>query len=120
MIRLSRARRPRFRGLAAAIAVAALGLGACDREYPVRFVCSPGGPDCPASEQCPELPLAPDRCGELPGLFGHPPTPVTTGRPIGCMVWLSYGNPYYGDSQQTCTCEVQPLASSLAMWSCPL
>ena len=94
---------------------------ACDssKAYRVTFVCQPsGGPACPAETECPALPLTADTCGDLPGLFGHPPTPVTMGRPVGCTVGLSYGNPYYGDSQQTCSCST--LGSSTAQWLCPI
>ena len=76
---------------------------ACDsaKTYPIAFVCEPdGGSDCPSGDPCPALPLGSDTCGDLPGLFGHPTTPVTTGRPIGCTVGLPYGNPYYADEQE--------------------
>jgi len=103
-----------------------LAMPACDdstKTYPVKFVCeSTGGTTCPAGSECPALPLGADTCGDLPGLFDHPSTPVTKGRPIGCTVWLSYGNPYYGDSQQVCTCTIlNPSASSSTpKWSCPI
>jgi hypothetical protein len=112
--------------LAWGVAVILLGSPlACDssKTYPVSFVCdSSGGPDCPAGAECPALPLGADACGELPGLFGHPATPVTTGRPIGCRVALSYGNPYYGDSQQTCTCSTLGSTTSppTPQWTCPI
>ena len=109
--------------LGAAIVVLLLS-PACDstKTYPVRFVCDPtGGAACLSGTECPALPLGADTCGGLPGLFGHPPTPVTKGRPIGCTVWLSYGNPYYGDGQQTCTCTTISLpSSSTPQWSCPI
>jgi hypothetical protein len=98
---------------------------ACDSEktYPVTFVCEPtAGPACPPGTECPALPLGADTCGDLPGLFGHPPTPVTTGRPVGCTVGLSYGNPYYAGSQQTCTCSttVSSPSSPAPQWACPI
>ena len=108
------------------LAVAALSLLpwlACDstKTYPVKFLCEPGGSACPEGTECPELPLGADTCGDLPGLFGHPATPVTKGRPVGCTVWLSYGNPYYGDTQQDCTCtaNISSPSSSSATWVCP-
>ena len=70
---------------------------ACDdsaKTYPVRFVCeSPGDTACPAGSECPALPLGADTCGELPGLFGHPATPVTKGRPVaidGRLEWREW------------------------------
>ena len=100
---------------------------ACDstatKTYPVRFVCEPtGGTACPSGTECPELPLGADACGDLPGLFGNAPTTVTKGRPVGCTVWLSYGNPYYADSQQECTCTatVSSSSSSALQWLCPV
>jgi hypothetical protein len=97
---------------------------ACDskKTYPVRFVCEPGGSACPPGTECPALPLGGDTCGDLPGMFGHPSTPVTVGRPVGCTVWLSYGNPYYADSQQECTCSatVESHTPSTPQWSCPI
>lgn len=94
---------------------------ACESEkpYPVRFICeSNGGTECPPGSECPELPLGLDTRGDLPGLFGHPSTPVTKGRPVGCTVGLSYGNPYYSDTQQSCTCRATH--SSVARWECPI
>jgi hypothetical protein len=95
---------------------------ACEsgKTYPVTFVCEPtGGLTCPPEGECPALPLGSDTCGDLPGLFGHPPTSVTVGRPVGCEVGLSYGNPYYGDSQQTCTCTMDS-SSPTPKWECPV
>ena len=94
---------------------------ACDsaKTYPVTFVCEPtAGAECPPGEACPALPFGSDTCGDLPGLFGHPTTTVTTGRPLGCRVGLSYGNPYYGDSQVTCTCA--SISSQTPAWQCPI
>jgi len=109
--------------LAAAL-VLALVSPACDstKSYPLDFVCeTPGSAACPVGTVCPALPLGPDTCGDLPGLFGHPPTIVTKGRPVGCRVNLPYGNPYYGDSQQSCTCESQiGSASAAPAWLCPI
>ena len=89
---------------------------------PVTFVCGPdGGSACPPGTECPELPLGVDTCGDLPGLFGHPTTPATTGRPLGCVVRLSYGNPYYDDALQVCICSTINSSASppAAKWSCP-
>lgn len=94
--------------------VAALG---CNGAYDVTFVCDPGGPECPRDEECPEVPLGSGGCEELPGLFGHDPAPVDVGRPVGCTVALSYGNPSYANEQQTCTCDVKV---GVARWGCPL
>jgi hypothetical protein len=98
---------------------------ACDspRTYPVTFVCdSTADSACPPGAECPTLPLGTDSCGDLPGLFGHPATPVAIGRPVGCTVRLSYGNPYYGDSQQTCTCSTLGTSTSppTPQWLCPI
>jgi len=98
---------------------------ACDAPptYPVSFTCdSTGSTACPAGAECPALPLGADTCGDLPGLFGHPATPVTAGRPVGCLVSLSYGNPYYGGSQQTCNCSTLELPPSqpAPQWICPI
>jgi len=98
---------------------------ACDSDsaktYPVTFVCEPtAGTVCPPGTECPALPLGADTCGDLPGGFGHPATPVTKGRPVGCMVGLSYGNPYWGDTQQTCSCTiiVSSPSSPAPQWVC--
>ncbi len=97
---------------------------ACDsaKSYPVSFVCdSTGGTACPPGTECPEVPLGTDNCGDLPGMFGHPATTVTKGRPVGCIVRLPYGNPNFGGSQQTCTCMTlaAPPAPPSTQWMCP-
>lgn len=96
-------------------AVFCFGLTACGaNKYPITFVCSSqAGASCPAMQPCPEVPLGPGVCGDLPGFFGNPKIKVETGRPDGCMVGLPYGNPYYGDIQQSCLCEG-------GGWVCPL
>ena len=98
---------------------------ACDsaKTYPVTFVCDPtAGTTCPPGTECPVLPLGADSCGDLPGVLGHPSTPVTTGRPVGCRVGLSYGNPYYADSQVMCTCGTtfSSPSSPAPQWTCPI
>ena len=104
-----------FTALALVAAVAALvSMVGCDEEktYPVTFTCrssecSQGQAQGQAQTQpqsCSALPLDAGGCEELPGLFGNPPTPVESGRPAGCEVGLSYGNPFYGHEQQTCIC----------------
>ena len=109
--------------LAVAAAFALLLPSACDIEktYPVTFVCtSNAGADCPPGESCPELPLSSNNsCGDLPGVLGHPATSVTTARPVGCRVGLSYGNPYYSDSQVMCTC-TGTTPSVPPDWLCPI
>jgi hypothetical protein len=100
-------------------------LGACSgdagKSYAVTFVCETStGSDCPTGQPCPEVPPSNTSCGDLPGLFGHPATPETTSRPIGWMVALPYGNPYYSDSQQTCICMPNPAVNGAASWVCPL
>jgi hypothetical protein len=98
---------------------------ACDsspKTYPVSFVCdTTGGTTCPPGAECPTLPLGADTCGDLPGMFGHPATPETVGRPVGCIVRLSYGNPNFGNSQQSCTCITltMPTSSTATQWICP-
>lgn len=92
-------------------------------KYPVTFICaSNGGSACPPGTECPALPLGADTCGDLPGLFGHPTTPATTGRSVGCTVGLSYGNPFYADSQQVCTCSTLAAVGSppASQWECPI
>lgn len=105
--------------------VALLSSLACDssKTYPVTFFCDPnGGAACPPGTSCPALTLGTDTCGDLPGLFGHPTTPVKMGRPVGCVVGLSYGNPYYGDTQQKCICSTQPSSTPppAPRWLCPV
>jgi hypothetical protein len=89
-----------------------------DVTYPVWFKCLPdGGPDCPSDQPCPEVPLSSGSCGDLPGVLGHPATPQTVGHPIGCGVGLSYGNPYYGNTQVECTCTD---FADMVLWQCPI
>jgi hypothetical protein len=113
----------RIRLFFAAATVLLLTCFACDSKttYPVTFTCgSTGGPSCPPGSECPALPLGPDTCGDLPG---DPPTSVSVGRPLGCVVGLSYGNPFYGDSQQTCECTAEPgspTGSTTPQWECPI
>lgn len=104
---------PRMTRLLWLALLAALGCGG----YDVSFVCQPGSAVCPKDAECPELPLGSGGCEELPGLFGHDPTPVDVARPVGCTVGLSYGNPNYGNDQQTCTCEDR---TGTPAWLCPL
>jgi hypothetical protein len=89
-------------GLAATV----LALTGCDEKntYPVTFTCAASTPGCSQGQICPTLPLDAGGCEELPGLFGNASTPVDAGRPLGCVVGLSYGNPHYEDGQQHCTC----------------
>jgi hypothetical protein len=95
-----------------------LTMAGCETSYPVSFKCTDqGGEACPVLETCPEVPLGTDACGDLPGLFGHDPTPVKVGRPVGCSVGLSYGNPYYGDDQQVCVCG-RTGANGMSSWQC--
>lgn len=91
---------------------------ACDPEYPLRFICEPGGDGCPHRSECPEVPLGPDSCGDLPGLFGHAAIPMTAGRPVGCQALLPYGNPAYGNTQQSCVCNTS--IGPAATWWCPV
>jgi len=107
--------------IAFAVAVALLLPSlACDRTYPVTFRCQQpdGGAACPAGDECPVVPRGPDACGDAPGLFGHAPTPVDMGRPLGCAIGLPYGNPAYGDTQQWCDCSPSPADPTIAMWLC--
>jgi len=105
------------RSALAAAVLLLLPLVACDsgETYPLTFVCDPaGGPGCPAGDQCPVVPEGSGACGDLPGVLGHPPTPIDMARPVGCRAGLHYGNPAYGDSQVNCTC------TDTALWSCPI
>ncbi len=89
------------------------------RTYPMTFVCLPdGGPDCPAGEPCPEVPPSSESCGDIGSILGHPPITVSPARPIGCRAGLTYGNPYYGDTQVECDCSM--LFSDKAVWQCPI
>ena len=102
------------------VALLVLACGEDKKTYDVTFTCgTPGTPECPAGATCAPIPLgSPDGCDDLPGLFGNPPTKVEQGRPVGCRVGLSYGNPYYGDEQQTCNCS--KLGRPRASWECPI
>jgi hypothetical protein len=92
--------------------------GDTGKTYPVTFVCQPdGGPDCPPGEECPVVPEGPDTCGDdLGGTYGHPILPIDMARPVGCLVGLSYGDPYFGDTQIRCYCHVDP--QMVLRWSC--
>jgi hypothetical protein len=112
-----------------AIAQIALGaaltfsVAACSSEktYDVTFKCTEsGGSACVKDQTCPTMPLDGGGCEDLPGLFDHPPTKVDSGRPVGCEVGLSYGNPFYGDSQQTCSCQKLDADAGKPSWSCPI
>ena len=92
--------------------------GAVDGSYPVTFTCLvDGGADCPSGQPCPEVPLSSSACGDLPGVLGHESTPQTVGRPVGCVVGLSYGNPFFGDSQVQCYCAE---TGGGVQWGCPI
>jgi hypothetical protein len=94
----------------------------------VSFQCNPSGTDvCPADRACPEVSLGADGCEDLPSLFGHPSIPVDVGRPVGCIARLPYGNPYFGNAQQTCDCQRVPFANGADAdelekphWECPI
>jgi hypothetical protein len=92
-------------------------LFACDSSYPMSFVCaSDAGPECPPEQACPELPLGPNTCGDLPGVLGHDPIPAKVGRPPGCRARMPYGNPHYGGHQVICDCRDVGSPS----WRCPI
>lgn len=96
-------------------------LVACgDKTYDVTFTCTEGGgAACTKGQTCPTVPLGSGGCEDLPGMFGHPDTKVDVGRPLGCEVGLSYGNPYYGDDQQTCNCQIN-MPGAKPSWTCPI
>jgi hypothetical protein len=95
------------------------GGSANDVSYPVTFRCeADGGADCPSGQPCPEVPLSSSSCGDLPGVLGHAPTPQTVGRPIGCVVGLSYGNPYYSNTQVECWCTA--ISNDIVSWQCAI
>ncbi len=94
-----------------------LSFAACG--YDLAFRCVPGGPDCPADTACPGVPLGSGGCEDLPALFDNDPIPANVGRPVGCQALLPYGNPYYGDSQQDCTC-VAADGKVPTHWECPI
>ena len=87
--------------------------GCGEKSYVVTFTCDPGGVNCPVGETCPIAPPG-SGCEDVPGLFGHPATPVQFSRPPGCRVSLSYENPAYPGMPQTCICETS------TDWLCPL
>ena len=113
-------------------AVLSLLLAACvEPTYPLSFRCTQGSAACPADRTCPTLPLGASACNDVPGLFEHAPIHLDAGRPPGCVVALPYGNPYYGNSQQSCVCTQYSLPDagpdagfipppSPPMWECPL
>lgn len=108
------------RPLTAAIATAALVVACSEKKtYDTTFTCTDrGGAACPNATTCPPVPLGSGGCEDLPGLFGHPPTKVDVGRPEGCLVGLSYGNPYFSEDQQRCTCE--RVNGAPPAWTCPI
>jgi hypothetical protein len=106
--------------IAAGAALTFFGV-ACSSEktYDVTFTCTQsGGAACVKGQTCPTMALDAGGCEDLPGLFDHPPTKVDAGRPVGCEVGLSYGNPFYGDSQQTCFCQQPITDAGVPSWSC--
>ena len=101
--------------IAFAVALLLPSLACGEKTYPVTFVCVPdGGAACPPGGECPVVPEGAGACGDVPGVLGHPATPIDMARPVGCQVGLSYGNPYYGDSQVKCTC------TDATGWTCPI
>jgi hypothetical protein len=110
-----------------AMAVTGAVLLACsgseDKTYPTTFTCisgSGGNAACPGGQTCPTVPLGAGGCEDLPGGFGHPATKVEAGRVEGCRVWLSYGNPYYRDTQQECACLKVQKTDPKPAWACPI
>jgi len=90
---------------AAAVTLLLSSFACGEKTYSLKFVCeSTGGAQCPPGDECPVVPEGSSACGDLPGVLGHAPIPIEMARPVGCQSWLPYGNPYYGDSQVTCTC----------------
>ena len=90
---------------------------ACDPSYSLSFTCEPdGGAECPPGP-CPVVPEGTDACGDVPSVLGHPAIPIDMARPLGCIAWLPFGNPYYGNSQQTCSCSMFGGTTS-ATWLC--
>lgn len=106
----------------ALLGLLAFAIAACDdkKTYPVTFTCTHASPECPQAQSCPTVPLDAGGCEELPGLFGNPTTPVESGRVPGCEVGLSYGNPFYADTQQTCLCGRPPGGADggAPQWQC--
>jgi hypothetical protein len=92
----------------------------CDgsTDTPPAYMCNNPTPTCPAGP-CPSLPLGSGGCEDVGGLFGHPGVGADAGRPEGCWVYLSYGNPYYCGSPQPCYCSRMLPDAGLA-WVCPL
>jgi hypothetical protein len=105
------------------IAVLGCTLAGCGQIYATRFICaSSGGASCPEGQTCPTVALGAGGCEDLPALFGHAQIHLDAGRVVGCVAWLPYGNPYYGDAQQTCMCEERVVGTSTenAAWLCPV
>ena len=86
--------------------------------YDVTFTCAPGGPECPPGQECPTVPRGGGGCEDLPGALGYMPTKLDVGHPIGCQVGLAYGNPYYGNTQVRCTCQI--VVGTRPEWLCPI
>ena len=93
--------------------------GGAGTTYSFTFVCeADGGAPCPPGGECPVVPEGSGTCGDLPGLLGHPAIPIDMARPVGCQARLPFGNPYYADSQVTCTCST--IVSPSPAWLCPI
>jgi len=95
--------------------------GDAGKNYPMTFTCeADAGASCPEGQPCPEVPSSATSCGNLPAVLGHPAIPEATSRPLGCTAGLPFGNPYYNDVQQTCTCMPTIGSPGTASWLCPL
>jgi hypothetical protein len=115
----------RRRALAPAVIGVALLACSCSDEttYPTTFTCvsgAGGNAACPGGQTCPTVPLGAGGCEDLPGAFGHPATKVEAGRVEGCRVGLSYGNPYYRDTQQECVCKKFEKTDAMPRWTCAI
>ena len=95
--------------------------GDAGKNYPMTVTCeADAGASCPEGQPCPEVPSSATSCGNLPAVLGHPAIPEATSRPLGCTAGLPFGNPYYNDVQQTCTCMPTIGSPGTASWLCPL
>jgi hypothetical protein len=95
--------------------------GDVGKSYPMTFTCeADAGASCPEGQPCPEVPSSATSCGDLPAVLGHPAIPETTSRPLGCTAGLPFGNSFYNDMQQTCTCMPTIGSPGTASWYCPL
>jgi hypothetical protein len=79
-----------------------------------------GAPDGSCNGTCVALPPDASGCGDIPGLFGHPPVENDASYQNGCVVTLPYGNPFYNGTAQQCFCQTTGVAdgATTTQWAC--